>query len=112
MSLLLVMLKLHQNCRKRAIRNVSILSPVKWETAGAALPCWGGRFSLGQPEEVAVAVCQCLGKLSCAGPGWVQDAPILPLEAVALHRQLDLAVREGFLLFQQADSHSLHTQLY
>lgn len=47
------MLKLHQNCRKRAIRNVSILSSVKWETAGAALPCWGGRFSLEQPEEVA-----------------------------------------------------------
>lgn len=76
-----------------------------------------GGFLWGSPEEVAgpglwlwLAI-SVWGKLSCAGPGWVQDEPSLPLEAVALYRKLGLAVREGFLLFQQADSHSLHTQL-
>lgn len=103
--------------QKRAIRNVSILSLVKWETAGADCLDGVGGFLWGSPEEVAGAgpwlwlAPSVWRELSCAGPGWEQDAPVLPLEAVGPHRQLDLAVREGFLLFQQADSHSLHTQL-
>lgn len=63
--------------QKRAMRNVSILSLGKWESAGAALAWWGGRFSLGQPRgggwarAVAVAACLCLGEdvSCCSRPG-------------------------------------------